>query len=50
MDTKTHKTHSGIDFYTLNPKGNVPCIIFADGTVLNENSSVLQYIADQVFI
>jgi glutathione S-transferase len=41
-------TASGVDFYTINPKGNVPTLILDDGTVLNENSAVLQYIADQV--
>ena len=44
----THKTSSDIDFYTINPKGNVPCLVLDDGTVLNEGSAVLQYIADQV--
>lgn len=43
-----HKTDSGVDFYTINPKGNVPCLVLDDGTVLNEGSAVLQYIADQV--
>jgi len=45
-----HKTDSGVDFYTINPKGNVPCLILDDGTILNEGSAVLQYIADQVYL
>ena len=45
-----HKTASGGDFFAINPKGNVPCLILDDGTILNENASVLQWIADQVNI
>jgi len=47
VDLATHKTESGIDFYSINYKGNVPTIILDDGTVLNENISCLEYIADQ---
>lgn len=43
---QTHLTASGEDFYKINPKGNVPAIVLDDGTVLNENAAVLQYIAD----
>ena len=46
VDLSTHKTESGIDFYTINPKGNVPTLVLDDGTVLNENISCLEYIAD----
>lgn len=42
----THTTDSGVDFYTINPKGNVPTIVLDDGTVLNENISCLDYISD----
>jgi len=47
VDLKTHKTVSGVDFYTVNAKGNVPTLVLDDGTVLNEGAAVLQYIADQ---
>jgi len=47
VDLKTHLTSSGVDFYTINPKGNVPCIVLDDGTILNENISCLEYIADK---
>ena len=47
VDLKTHLTSSGVDFYTINPKGNVPCIVLDDGTVLNENIVCLEYIADK---
>jgi len=41
-----HRTKSGVDFYTINPKGNVPCIVLDDGKILNENIACLEYIAD----
>eukprot|EP01035_Chromulina_nebulosa_P018709 gene18709-24468_t len=47
VDTKTHLTSSGVDFYIINPKGNVPTLVLDDGTVLNEGAAVLQWIADQ---
>ena len=47
VDLMTHITESGVDFYTINPKGNVPTIVLDDGTVLNENITCLEYIADQ---
>jgi glutathione S-transferase len=47
VDLMTHKTDSGADFYTINPKGNVPCVVLADGTVINENVATLNWIADQ---
>ena len=43
----THTTASGADFYTINPKGNVPALVLDDVTVLNENAATLQWIADQ---
>jgi len=47
VDLKEHKTTSGADFYAINPKGNVPCLVLDDGVVLNEGSAILQWIADQ---
>ena len=47
VDLATHTTENGVDFYTINPKGNVPALVLDDGTVLNENMSCLEYIADQ---
>jgi glutathione S-transferase len=40
-------TETGADFFKINPKGNVPCLVLADGTVLNEGAATLQWIADQ---
>lgn len=47
VDIRNHKTRDGGDYYSINPKGNVPCLILDDGTMLNEGAAVLQYIADQ---
>lgn len=47
IDFATKKTTSGADFMAINPKGNVPAIVFEDGTVLNENVATLTYLADQ---
>ncbi len=40
IDLGSHKTASGADFYTINPKGNVPAIVLDDGTLLNEGETV----------
>lgn len=46
VDLGTHKTQSGVDFYTVNPHGNVPTIVLPDGRVFNENIATLTYLAD----
>jgi len=43
----THKTVKGTDFYTINPKGNVPSIVLPSGKLLNENVATLTYVAEQ---
>ncbi len=48
VDIREHKTASGANFYDINSKGNVPALVLDDGTILNENVAVLQYIADLV--
>jgi glutathione S-transferase len=47
VNIQTHQTSSGVDFYTVNPKGNVPTIVLDDGTILNENAATLVWIGDQ---
>lgn len=47
VDIGTHLTASGADFYKINSKGNVPALVLDNGIVLNENTAILQYIADQ---
>jgi len=43
----THKTVKGTDYYTINPKGNVPAIVLPSGKLLNENVATLTYVADK---
>jgi glutathione S-transferase len=46
VDTKTHKTADGRDFYTINPKGYVPVLELDDGQRLTEGPAIVQYLAD----
>jgi glutathione S-transferase len=46
VDLTTHETESRKDFYKINPKGNVPCIVLDNGEILNENIACLMFIAD----
>ncbi len=46
--TKTHKLADGTDYYTINPLGYVPLLVFNDGSKLREGPAIVQYIADQV--
>jgi glutathione S-transferase len=48
VDLKTHRTASGADYYTINPKGYVPALQL-DGPgspILTEGPAIVQYIAD----
>lgn len=47
VDTERHVTASGTDYYTINPKGQVPFLQLNDGTSLSEGPVIAQYIADQ---
>lgn len=48
VERKTKRLDDGTDYLSINPKGAVPALRFADGAVLTESSAVLQYIADLV--
>jgi glutathione S-transferase len=41
------KTDDGADYHKIAPNGYVPALKLANGLVLNEGASVLQYLADQ---
>ncbi len=47
LQVATKTTASGEDFTQVNPKGYVPALRLADGSVLTEGAAILQYIADQ---
>jgi glutathione S-transferase len=50
VDLRTHRTASGVDFMTINPKGYVPVLQLdgPDSMLLTEGAAIVQYIADLV--
>ena len=46
VDIKTKKTHGGIDFLSINPKGYVPALELDGGGILTESPAILQFLAD----
>ena len=47
VDTKTHKTEDGGDYYAVNRKGYVPLLELDDGDRLTEGPAIVQYLADR---
>jgi glutathione S-transferase len=47
VDTAKHLTEHGADYYTVNPKGQVPLLELDDGQRLSEGPVIVQYIADR---
>ena len=47
VDLAAKKLDDGSDYRAINPKGAVPALELADGSVLTENAAILQYIADE---
>jgi len=46
-DTHTKRLLDGSDFFAVNPMGQVPALRLDDGTILTENTAVLQYVAEK---
>ncbi|MGH8352166.1 MAG: glutathione transferase GstA [Pseudomonas sp.] len=46
VDTQTHQTEHGADYYRINPKGYVPLLELDSGERLSEGPIIAQYIAD----
>ena len=47
VDLASHKTETGADYYSINPRGYVPALDIGQGEPLTEASVVVQYLADQ---
>ena len=47
VNLKDKKTEAGDDYTKINPKGQVPYLVFDDGEGLSEGPAIVQYIADQ---
>ena len=46
-NTHTKKLLDGSDFFAINPMGQVPALRLDDGSILTENTAILQYVAEQ---
>lgn len=47
VDTGTHTTADGADYYAINPKGAVPLLELESGERLTEGPIIAQYLADK---
>tara|TARA_R110002049_G_scaffold305535_1_gene502480 strand:+ start:15560 stop:16162 length:603 start_codon:yes stop_codon:yes gene_type:complete len=47
VDYQTRRMVCGCDYRAINPKGSVPALRLADGSVLTEVPVILQYVADE---
>lgn len=47
VDAKTKQTLDGVDYWQVNPMGQVPALRTDDGLLLTENAAVLPYLADR---
>lgn len=47
VDIPKHLTATGVDYYSITPKGQVPLLQLDDGSTLSEGPVITQYIADQ---
>lgn len=46
VDLRTKKTANDADYLTINPRGAVPALQVAEGTVITQGPAILQYIGD----
>jgi len=46
VDLKNKRTESGADYWQINPKGSVPCLVLENGEILTEGPAIVQYLAD----
>ncbi|MEX3984363.1 glutathione transferase GstA [Paraburkholderia sp. EG287A] len=46
VDIASKRTQTGVDFLTVNPKGNVPVLELDDKDLLTESPAIMQYLAD----
>jgi glutathione S-transferase len=46
VDTRTHQTAQGVDYATVNPKGQVPLLELGNGELLSEGPVICQYVSD----
>jgi len=46
VDLGKHQLKDGSDYYAINPRGYVPALRLADGTVLTEVAALVQYLTD----
>ena len=47
VNTKTHRTEHGQNYYEVHALGLVPALVLEDGTLIAENAAVLQYVAER---
>jgi glutathione S-transferase len=47
VNNQEKKTKTGKDYWTINPKGQVPCLELDSGETLTEGPVIVQYVADQ---
>lgn len=46
-NTRSKKLEDGGDLFAINPMGQVPALRLDDGSILTENTAILQYVADR---
>ena len=47
VDLREKKTKKGDDYWTINPKGQVPLLELDDGQMISEGPAIAEYVADK---